>query len=204
MLQPEHAIPLGPKVAEDRRTYERTPVALFGRCMFENKVEIPCQAINMSPGDLAAIAAHEPKIGEHVIFYLDNIGRLSGEVVRIFDGGFAITIEGTARKREKLASQIAWLKENVKFGKADLRRHDRIVPNQRLSDIRLEDGRSYPIEIIDISLSGAAIKSEIRPAIGTPLTLGGMQGKVVRHFPEGIAIQFSVVQSKSSLRGHIE
>jgi len=188
-----------PSALENRRAFERTPVAIFGRCMFENKLEVPCQAINMSPGDLAAIAATLPKIGEKPVIYLDNIGRLSGEVVRLFEGGFAMTIEGTPRKREKLASQIAWLRENVKFGNSDLRRHERIVPRQKASEIRLDDGRAYPIEIIDISLSGAAVKSDIRPALDTPVSLGGMQGRVVRHFPEGIAIQFAALQTDRQL-----
>jgi len=185
---------------ENRREYDRTPVAIFGRCMFENKLEIPCQAINMSPGDLALISVHIPNVGEKIVIYLDNIGRLTGNVVRLFDGGFAITIDGTDRKKEKLASQIAWLKENVKFGKSDLRRHDRIVPTQKVSEMRMADGRVYPIEIIDISLSGAAIRSDVRPALDTAVSLGGMQGRIVRHFADGIAIEFSTLQSDEQIQ----
>lgn len=180
---------------QDRRRYERVPVAIFGRCMFENKLEIPCQAINISPGDMAAISAHSPEIGEKVIIYLDNIGRVEGEVTRLFEGGFALEFQCTQRKREKLKAEIDWLKENVRFGNNDLRRHERITPRQQISDLRLEDGRSYEIEIIDISLSGAAVRSTVRPALGTVVSLGGMRGTVIRHFDEGIAIEFATVQT---------
>ena len=199
MLQQPEIDEFTAPVGEERRSFERTPVAIFGRCMFENKLEVPCQAINMSPGDIAVITATLPKVGEKMVIYLDNIGRLSGDVVRVFEGGFAMLIEGTPRKREKLSSQIAWLRENVKFGNSDLRRHERIVPRQKISEIRMNDGRVYPIEIIDISLSGAAIKSEVRPALDTPISLGGMQGRVVRHFAEGIAIEFTAMQTAQQL-----
>lgn len=168
--------------------------------MFENKLEIPCQAIDISPGDMAAIVAHVPRVGEGLIVYLDNIGRIEGQVVRLFEGGFAMTIDGTPRMREKLAAKIEWCKENAQFGEDNMRRHERMAPRQPISEIKLEDGRAYQIEIIDISLSGAAIRSEVRPAMGTKLSLGGMFGTVVRHFEDGIAIEFLVEQTPGHLK----
>jgi hypothetical protein len=58
----------------------------------------------------------------------------------------------------------------------------------------LEDGRRYNCKIIDISLSGAAIETDVRPAMGTPVTLGRMRARVVRHFDDGIAVEFASVQ----------
>lgn len=184
----------------DRRAYERVPVAVFGRCMFENRLEIPCQGINISPGDLAAVTAHSPEMNEHVIFYLDNIGRVEGKVARLFEGGFAIAIEGSERHREKLAARIAWCKEQATYGTADMRRAERMVPSQPLSEIRMPDGRAYPVEIIDISLSGAAIKSDIRPALGAEVSLGGMPGHVARHFDNGLAIEFNTERDGRALQ----
>ncbi len=195
-----------PEKETERRAYERTPVAIFGRCLLENSLEIPCQAINISPGDVGVIAGHTPKLGEHIIMYLDHVGRLEGEVARLYKGGFAMRINGTPRKREKLAANIEWLKSNKEFGVEDNRRHDRIVPRDTNSEIKLSDNRVYPIEIIDISLSGAAVKVDVKPAIGSHLTLAGMQGQVVRHFSEGIAIEFAkaapldVIEKKFSKR----
>ena len=40
---------------------------------------------------------------------------------------------------------------------------------------------------------------ENRPPIGTPVMLGNMKGKIVRHFQEGCAIEFSGVQSREAL-----
>ena len=48
--------------------------------------------------------------------------------------------------------------------------------------------------VIDISLSGAAIELAVRPAMGTPVTLGRMRARVVRHFQDGVAVEFASAQ----------
>lgn len=183
----------------ERRAHERIDVTLLGRCLLENKLEIPCQAVNISPADVAVIAAYSPRIGEHVIIYLDHVGRVDGKVVRLMKGGFAILINGTPRRREKLAASIEWLKAHLHFGAENNRRHERIEPDNRNSEIRLSDGRAYPTAVIDISLSGAALTCEVKPALGTSVSFAGMQGKVVRHFAEGIAIEFADVHTQETI-----
>ena len=68
-----------------------------------------------------------------------------------------------------------------------------------MSVLHLVDGRQYPCRIIDLSLSGAAIEIEVKPAIGIQVTLGTMRGQVVRHFDDGLAIEFAVIQRAESL-----
>ena len=50
-----------------------------------------------------------------------------------------------------------------------------------------------------MSISGAAVKIDVRPALGTEVTLGRMRARVVRHFPEGIAVQFADIQNSRAL-----
>ena len=186
-------------IETDRRSFQRTPVALFGRCLFSNDIEIPCHAINISPGDAGLIAAHSPMLGDHVIVYLDHVGRIEGNAFRLFDGGFAMLINGTSRKREKLAARIEWVKAHKEFHLDDNRRENRIVPRQTNSQLKMPDGRTYPVEIIDISLSGAAIAIDVKPALGNTVWLAGMEGIVIRHMLEGIAIRFSGASNRSGL-----
>ena len=185
----------------EKRAFERTAISVFGRCLLPNKLEIPCQAINISPGDIGLIAAHLPLIKDHVIIYLDHVGRIEGSAIRLYDGGFAMTIECTPRKREKLAASIEWLKEHTKFGDREHRRHERIEPENKNTEIRLEDGRRYVVEIIDISISGAALETDVKPAIGSSVTFSGLHGKVVRHFAEGIAIEFDTLSEHGLING---
>ncbi len=179
------------EVIPERRSFQRTHVALFGRCMLPNQLEIPCQAVDISPGGAGLISAHVPQLGDHAIIYLDHVGRIEGETVRHFKGGFCIQIDCSLRKRQKLADQIANLEGQTEFVPDEQRRSARIAPKNANSELRLEDGRSYPITIIDISLSGAAISMEVKPALGSHVWLAGMQGTVIRHFAEGIGMQFA-------------
>jgi hypothetical protein len=116
-------------------------------------------------------------------------------------GGFVMSINATERKREKLAAQLTWLANKHELGLPEDRRHERLAPRESLTELALDDGRKYPCRIIDLSLSGAAIDIEVRPAIGTPVKLGHMRGRVVRQFQEGVAIEFLAIQSKDALAG---
>ena len=176
-----------------------TPVALFGRCMLPNQLEIPCQAIEMSADEARLVCAHSPNIGDRAIIYLDNVGRIEGQISGHFKGGFALEIDCTPRKRDKLATQIRELQRHASFGEANQRDHQRITPQNTNSELKLADGRCYPIKIIDISLSGAAVRIEVKPAIGSQVWLAGMQGTVVRHFQEGIGMQFAVVADQGTV-----
>ena len=184
---------------EDRRRFSRVDVDLLGRFMLENRTEFPCRVDNMSPGDVSVVTPIVPKVGERVILYVDHVGRLEGTVTRVFAGGFALMVRGTDRKREKLAAQLTWLANRHELDLPEDRRHDRIQPRNPFIDITLDDGRQYKVRIIDLSLSGAAVQSAVRPAIGSRIVIGTMQGRVVRHLEEGLAIEFAAVQQRETL-----
>ncbi|MEM7300356.1 MAG: PilZ domain-containing protein [Pseudomonadota bacterium] len=183
----------------ERRAFQRVKVSLFGRFMLKNKQEYPCQIINMSPGNAGVLAVCTGQIGEPVVAYVDHIGRIEGQITRVFDGGFGMTISATARKRDKLSAKLTWLSNKQDLGLPEDRRHDRVIPRDPMSELKLDDGRAYRCKIIDMSLSGSAIEIEVKPAMGSMVTLGGMRGRVVRHFEEGIAIEFAAVQDGDSL-----
>lgn len=185
--------------ADIERQFQRVPVTLFGRYMLENRQEFPCQVQEMSPGGASLITPRSGDLGECVIAYVDHVGRIEGKITRVFAGGFAMSVNATEKKRDKMASKLTWLANRHELNLAEDRRHERVVPAVKTTQIKLEDDRTYGVSIIDLSLSGAAIKIDVRPAIGTLLWLGTMRGRVVRHFDEGIAIEFSAVQSRSSL-----
>jgi hypothetical protein len=130
----------------------------------------------MSPGGLALLAPGIGNVGDRVIAYLDNIGRVEGKITRIIDNGFAMTIAATARKRDKLAAQLTWLANRDILNLPEDRRHDRIVPRNPTAILTLEDGSKMTCRIIDMSLSGAAIAAETRPPLRSLVMLGRVQG----------------------------
>ena len=190
-------------LSECERQYQRVDVALFGRYMLADKREFPCQITNLSAGSAAVLTPHSGDIGERVIAYVDHIGRLEGQILRSFHGGFAMSVVATERKRDKLAAKITWLANRHELSLPEDRRHERLTPSKRAAEIKLEDGRAYSAKIIDLSVSGAAIELDVRPAIGTLIWVGNTRGRIVRHFDEGIAIEFAILQTKDSLQEFI-
>ncbi|RST85521.1 PilZ domain-containing protein [Aquibium carbonis] len=183
----------------ERRYFQRVRVKVYGRFMLEDRTEHPCQVVDMSPGDTLLRADRVGELGERVIAYIDHIGRIEGVVTRITDNGFAMTIVASERKKDKLAAQLTWLANKHELDLPEDRRHDRVSPRNPISVLQLGDGRQYQCRIVDLSLSGAAVEIDVRPAIGTPVTLGTMRGRVVRHFEDGVAIEFASVQRVDAL-----
>jgi hypothetical protein len=174
--------------------FQRVKVSVLGRYMLADRREFPCQVLEMSPGDAMVVAPVAGNVGEKVIAYIDHIGRIEGTITSQIDGGFMMDITASTRKRDKMAAQLTWLANKDILNLPEDRRHERVVPDIRHSTVVLDDGRRYNCKIIDISLSGAAVELDVRPAMGTPITLGRMRARVVRHFQNGVAVEFASSQ----------
>ena len=174
--------------------FQRVKVSVLGRYMLADRREFPCQVLEMSPGDAVVVAPVAGGAGERVIAYLDHIGRIEGCILSPNDAGFVMDLSASPRKRDKMAAQLTWLANKDVLNLPEDRRHERMVPDNRHSTVVLDDGRRYNCKIIDISLSGAAVELAVRPAMGTPVTLGRMRARVVRHFQDGVAVEFASAQ----------
>ena len=181
-------------LSEERRRFQRVRVNLLGCYMLTDRREYPCQVVNMSPGGMALIAPVCGQVAERVIAYVDHVGRLEGVIARHFENGFAMTIAATTRKRDKLAAQLTWLANRHILGLPEDRRHGRITPRNPAGRLILANGINVACRVIDISQSGAAIATDQRPEIGSPITIGRTSGRVVRHLEDGIAIEFTRLQ----------
>jgi len=187
----------------DRRRNQRVNVSLLGRFMLEDRREYPCQTQNMSPGSVALTTPIVGRVGERVVAYLDHIGRVEGQIVRAYDGGFAMTINATLRKKDKLAAKLTWLANRHELNLPEDRRHDRATPHITSVMVSLPDGREYRAKVIDMSMSGAALGVDVRPPIGSPVNVGKLRASVVRHSDEGIAIEFATLQTPTSLEQNL-
>ncbi|WP_430511898.1 PilZ domain-containing protein [Pannonibacter phragmitetus] len=198
--RPVHGLPAK---GTDRRRHQRVKVNVLGRFMLENRQEYPCQVVNMSPGGMALITPVAGRIGEKVVAYLDHVGRVEGTIAREIDGGFAVALANTPRKRDKIANVLTWLANRNELNLPEDRRHERFVPKNPITRIILPDGSAYTCRIIDVSLSGVALSCPARPPIGTEITLGKMRARVVRHLEGGIALEFAVIQNQALLEQHM-
>lgn len=184
--------------AEERK-FHRVSISVQGRFMRADHSEHDCIVDTMSPFDAVISCGTRPDIGERIIAYVDYIGRIEGKVTEAGGRSFTIALNATDRKRDKLSAQLTWLANKHELGLPEDRRHERAAPSNQVSEIRLDDGRRYPCRIIDLSVSGAAVEIDVRPAFGTMVVLGNMRGRVVRHFQEGIAMEFMTLQPEDTI-----
>ena len=94
---------------EERREYPRLDVRLPGRYMLEDGSEFPGETLNVSRVGVVIRGARSGRIGERVIAYIDDLGRIEGVVVRVFAGHFALDFRAGQNKLERLAQKIEWL-----------------------------------------------------------------------------------------------
>jgi hypothetical protein len=184
--------------------YQRVNLSLLGRCMFPDARECPCQLVEISPGEACFISGVCGELGDRVIAYIDNIGRLEGNLIEVTDNGFVMSISASQRKRDKLADTLTWLANRHKHDIAEDRRNLRRTPKRTDATVTFADGTTQNCKVIDMSLSGAGIATKLRPPLGSPIRLGRLGARVVRHFDEGIGIEFIRVMSEASIEKTIE
>jgi hypothetical protein len=194
-----NAFPLSAETGGFTPTEESAvPRVLFGRFMLPDMSEHPCQVGEINADGVKLLTSTPVEPGTSIIAYLDDIGRVDGEVSGRIDGGFHLDFKLTGARRERMEKRIDWLLNS----NPEQRRHDRFSPKQAASHISLADGREYACEVIDISVSGAAIKCHVLPSIGTYVNLGKMRGRVVRYTSDGFAIEFLRKMDPSKLELH--
>ena len=185
--------------SSEERKFHRVAISVQGRFMRADHSEHDCIVDSMSPFDAVISCTARPDTGERIVAYVDYIGRIEGKVTQANGRSFTISLNATDRKRDKLSAQLTWLANKHELGLPEDRRHERVSPSNPVSEIRLDDGRRYPCRIIDLSVSGAAVEIDVRPAFGTMVVLGNMRGRVVRHFQEGIAMEFMTLQPEDTI-----
>jgi hypothetical protein len=197
MSDTRHAVVL--PLNQERRRHQRVRVNLNGRFMREDRQEFPCQTINMSPGGASLSTDMPPRVGEHVVAYIEHLGRVEGRCTRVFDKGFAMTISATLRRRDKLADQLTWFANRNALGLPEDRRHKRIELRNPRSTLTLPDGTTIECRVVDVSLSGAAVATKAKIALGSPVTLGRTPARIVRQLDIGFALEFSRLQNPETL-----
>jgi hypothetical protein len=189
-----------PWIEPDRRRHKRFALNLLGRFMRANKQEYPCRLNDISVGGAAIISPVVVEVGEHIIAYFDHLGGLEGSVVRTFEGGLAIKFQATQHRREKLAAQIVWLVNQKEFDGATQRRHERFQTANKTSSLKLADGVVTQVRVLDVSISGASVGTDVRPPVGSEVVLGKLRARVARHHSEGLGLEFLDTQTDAPRR----
>jgi hypothetical protein len=70
-----------------------------------------------------------------------------------------------------------------------MRRHER-SSQKGFAKFTRADGQIVHCEVMDISVSGVSLKTDIRPPIGEFVLIAQIAGRVARHHGDGVGIEF--------------
>jgi len=179
------------KSMREQREFERTQLDLTVRFATRGDQETTGRLIDISAGGLAMLTDAPAEVGDPVIAYPEGLGRLTGKVVRVFDGGIAIEFKMSDAQREAVRKRIHSAVTGVPYLRLlDKRKHKRIELNLD-SEARLESsGERFECQIVDISETGSQIRTEHKPALGQMVRIGSLRGVIRRHTDTGFGIEF--------------
>lgn len=172
---------------------------LFGRFMLPDMSEHACQVQGISIDGATFLTSALVPPGLAIVAYLEEVGRIEATSAESVPGGFNVTFALTGARRDRFETRLRFLSQKESGQTIEDRRHTRYEPREKQSQITMPDGREYLCEVLDISLSGAAVKVDVMPSLGTYLLLGKMRGRVVRYLDNGIAIEFVKLMERGLL-----
>ncbi len=180
------------RALKERRRFRRVRVTITGRLYIPaTQEEAVCTVEDISPGDASVMCELKQEPKGRAVIYLDNLGRFEGPIVRNKAGGFVMTFSCSVAKREKLADHLTLEMNRYLLREADLRRYDRVeTASGNFTHFTRSTGEQIRCEVLDLSLSGVSVRTEVKPAVGEHLLIGHRAGRVARHHFDGIGIEF--------------
>jgi c-di-GMP-binding flagellar brake protein YcgR len=175
----------------ERREWRREKITLPAKLFVPStEIEIDCIVTDLSPGGAGIDATIIPAVGTEVVLYVEGFDRFSGSVARVSSDGVGIKFNCSQHKQARTAEKIYCYLIGEALPKTAARSARRAaLPSAR--ELRRENGETAGFDVIDISLTGAALRTRSRPAIGEVVTIGTVKGHVVRYIDAGFAVEFA-------------
>lgn len=175
----------------DRRVWRREKITLPAKLFVPStEIEIDCIVTDLSPGGAGIDAIILPAVGTKIVLYVEGFDRFSGSIARIRKDGAGIKFDCSESKQARTAEKIYCYLIGEPLPKTSTRSTRRAaLPTARA--LRRDNGETAGFDVIDISLTGAALRTRSRPAIGEVITIGTVKGRVVRYIEDGFAVEFA-------------
>ncbi|MEO1252268.1 MAG: PilZ domain-containing protein [Pseudomonadota bacterium] len=176
----------------ERRRHPRIPGEIRAGILINGETNTVATVRDLSASGLNFEYDGDIAMEDGVIAYLDGGARLEGKVVRLFDGGFAISLSLSEHKRKRLA-------ETLDRARAGGRQMNQLALESRLGSrvsgmrqsVKCEVAdKQFSARIVDLSLSGVAIETDERLALDAFIVIGRMRGTVVRKEGSVYGVQF--------------
>ncbi|MBV9043931.1 MAG: PilZ domain-containing protein [Alphaproteobacteria bacterium] len=174
----------------EKRAFPRTPITLAGKIFLPvTGVEQNCIVSDISMGGATLQADTRLRVGTEVVLYLPGFDRFSGTIVHSGAVECGMRFSCSPAKRERTGERIVLYLNGALPDMTRERRTTRMaMPAPRY--FTRPNGERVRFEVRDISLSGASLKTEMRPPVGEIVMVGTTAGRVARHFDGGIALEF--------------
>ncbi len=183
--------PIIAKARAERRRFRRIRIDVPGRLFTpDDGQEAQCTVTDLSPGGAAIACDVVPPPSTAVVLYADGFGRFEGNVVNRGGMGFGIQFTCTRAKRERTAEQLTLFLNKTLVDDSALTRHKRSAKKKSSSHFTRADGQIVPCEVMDISVRGCSLKTDVKPAIGEFVLIAQRAGRVVRHHEHGVGLEF--------------
>lgn len=178
-------------VRTERRRWRRVNLKLPMSFMDENGDEHKGKTLNISGGGLMFRTNDPPFRGTRIVCYVEQIGRMSGHVIRSSMGFVSIVSDAPFTKRDRLVDLLTWIINKDRLELDEERRSTR-APGVGVVIVRTEDGRELHCHVMDMSFVGVALATaDARPLIGERVQVGSQRGRIARYLPEGFAVDFT-------------
>ena len=161
---------------------------------------LACRSTRVSPFRMIVDVPVVGRIGDRITSHFGEFGEFEGSISDTRHGTILLELDMTPERRQWMAEKLAWLEKTRRDPSiSDARQDARFVPQVSHTTLTLADGKVATCFIIDVSATGVAVSSEVQPAIGTPLAVGSLVGRVVRIFETGFAVKFVEKQTLNDL-----
>ena len=189
----------GKRLAPAAEAAALMPQSFPARLLLPGGAERRCDVTAIDPESALFLSDETLAEGTPVVAYIEEVGRVDGSAGEPGQQGFWVNFTLADSRRPRFERHLRWLIRKERGLAAAERRHTRYEPRDKSARFCLPGGHEQACEVIDISLSGAGLRARLRPSIGSPVTLGRMKGRVVRHFEDGFAIEFLTPLERSDL-----
>jgi hypothetical protein len=182
-------------MSQDRRKHRRVAWITSVKGLCADGVEFEASTVDVCAGGLRVRIGRQLGIGEPLVLYLEDVGRVEGVVVRkLAESDYAVEFRVPGRKRDKIADQLTWLINRDRLGLAEERVAERRSAAGQII-ATYGDNQMVACAISDVSVFGVALRtSGQRPMIGDKVTVGERPGTCVRYIEGGFAVDFRPVE----------
>ena len=155
--------------------------------MLSDGVELECRTIDVSVTGVALEGYIVPDVGEYIVAYLDELGRVEGNVARRGDGWFAIDARTSQSRIRRIEQKIAALSgkslETVALAAQ--------ASPERSATLRTDFGQEFSVRVSDETPLSARVSCDVKLLPGTRVTIDGARGIVGLEGHGGFLVAFA-------------